>query len=97
MDAFLRFHKLPTWIRDDVNALMRKLSAKESSRGFLENYISAPSERVLARQKGGSYLHETHGSRTLEDARKAALESCERRGQPCEIVMENDRWRGPAE
>jgi dienelactone hydrolase len=97
MDAFLRFHKLPTWIRDDVNALMRKLSAKESSRGFLENYISAPSERVLARQKGGTYLHETHGSRTLEDARKAALESCERRGQPCEIVMENDRWRGPAE
>jgi dienelactone hydrolase len=97
MDAFLRFHKLPTWTRDDVNALMRKLSAKESSRGFLENYISAPSERVLARQKGGTYLHETHGSRTLEDARKAALESCERRGQPCEIVMENDRWRGPAE
>jgi dienelactone hydrolase len=97
MDAFLRFHKLPTWTRDDVNVLMRRLNAKEPSRGFLENYVAAPSERALARQKTGTYLSETHGSRTLEDARKAALTSCERRGSPCEIVMENDRWRGPSE
>lgn len=97
MDAFLRFHKLPTWTREDVNALMRKLNAKEPSRGFLENYVAGPSERALARQKTGTYLTETHGSRTLEDARKTALESCERRGQPCEILMENDRWRGPTE
>lgn len=97
MDAFLRFHKLPTWTRDDVNALMRRLGAKEGSRGFLENYVSAPSERALARQKAGTYMSETHGSRTLEAARKAAMESCERRGQPCEVVMDNDRWRGPAQ
>jgi dienelactone hydrolase len=97
MDAFLRFHKLPTWTRGDVNALIKRLNAKEPSRGFLENYIAGPSERALARQKTGTYLSETHGSRTLEDARKAALTSCERRGSPCEIVMENDRWRGPSE
>jgi len=97
MDAFLRFHKLPTWTRDDVNALMRKLNAKEPSRAFLENYVAGPTERALARQKAGTYLTETHGARSLEDARKAALESCEKRGQPCEILVENDRWRGPAE
>ena len=97
MDAFLRFHKLPTWTRDDVNVLMRKLNAKEPSRAFLENYVAGPTERALARQKAGTFLTETHGSRSLEDARKAALESCEKRGQPCEILMENDRWRGPAE
>jgi dienelactone hydrolase len=95
MDAFLRFHKLPTWTRDDVSRIMKQLNAKEPSRGFLENYVSAPSERALARQKSGTSMSETHGSRSLEDARKAALESCERRAQqPCEIVMENDRWSG---
>ena len=45
MDAFLRFHKLPTWTRDDVTALLKKLSAKETSRGFMENYMAGPSER----------------------------------------------------
>ena len=41
MDAFLRFHKLPTWTRDDVNALIasstprspRAPSSKTTSRG----------------------------------------------------------------
>ncbi|MEJ0077344.1 MAG: alpha/beta hydrolase [Alphaproteobacteria bacterium] len=96
MDAFLRFHKLPTWTRDDVNRVMKQLNAKEPSRGFLESYVSGPSERALARQKSGTYMFETHGTRSIEDARKAALEACERRSQPCEVVMENDRWTGPA-
>ena len=54
MDAFLRFHKLPTWTRDDVTALLKKLNAKEASRGFLENYLAGPSEKALARQKSGT-------------------------------------------
>ena len=97
MDAFLRFHKLPTWTRDDVDRLMKQLNAKEPSRGFLENYVSAPSERALARQKSGTYMGEGHGTKSLEDARKLALEICEKRSQPCEIVMENDRWIGPTQ
>ena len=39
----------------------------------------------------------TYGSGNAEDARKAAIEQCEKRGQPCEAVMVNDRWLGPAE
>lgn len=95
MDAFLRFHKLPTWTRDDATALLRKLGAKETMRGFAENYLAGPTERVLAKQKSGTYIWSTYGSRTIEDARKAAIEQCEKRGQPCEVVMVNDRWIGP--
>jgi dienelactone hydrolase len=96
MDAFLRFHKLPTWTRDDVNALLKKLSAKETSRGFVENYIAAPTEKALARQKGGPHMSSSFSMRSLDDARKAAVDRCEQRGQPCEAVMANDRWIGPA-
>ena len=97
MDAFLRFHKLPTWTRDDVTALLKRLNAKESSRGFMENYMSGPSEKALARQKSGTVMSSSYGTRTLEDARKAATEQCEKRSLPCEIVMVNDRWVGSSE
>lgn len=98
MDAFLRFHKLPTWTRDDVTALLKRLSAKETSRGFVENYMAGPSEKALARQKsGGGQMTYIYGSGNAENARKSAVEQCEKRGQPCEAVMENDRWLGPAE
>jgi dienelactone hydrolase len=94
MDAFLRFHKLPTWTRDDVTALIKKLNAKEVSRGFLENYLAAPSEKALARQKTGTYLASSFGAAKLDDVRKSAAEQCEKRGQPCEIIMVNDTWLG---
>ena len=97
MDAFLRFHKLPTWTRDDVTALLKKLGAKEGSRGFVENYMSGPSEKALARQKSGNFMSSSYGARTREDARKFATEQCEKRSQPCDVVMVNDRWAGPSE
>jgi dienelactone hydrolase len=93
MDAFLRFNKLPTWTRDDVNALLKRLDAKETSRGFVESYIAGPTEKVLVRQKaGGRSMNYTSGSSTVENARKGAIEQCEKRGQPCEAVMVNDAW-----
>jgi dienelactone hydrolase len=93
MDAFLRFHKLPTWTRDDVNALIKKLDAKETSRGFIENYVAGPADKALARQKAGArQMNYVYGSSSAENARKAAVEQCEKRGQPCEAVMVNDAW-----
>jgi dienelactone hydrolase len=93
MDAFLRFHKLPTWTRDDVNALIKKLDAKEASRGFIENYVAGPTEKALARQKsGGRAMNYFYGAGSTEIARKTAVEQCEKRGQPCEAVMVNDAW-----
>jgi hypothetical protein len=97
MDAFLRFHKLPTWTRDDVTALLRRLNLKEASRGFLENYLAGPSEKALARQKSGTVISSTYGARNAEDGRKSAIEQCEKRNLPCEAVMVNDRWLGPPE
>jgi dienelactone hydrolase len=97
MDAFLRFHKLPTWSRDDATVLIRKLNLKEASRGFLENYLAGPSEKALAKQKSGTFITFTFGARSAEDGRKSALEQCEKRSLPCEAVMINDRWLGPAD
>jgi dienelactone hydrolase len=96
MDAFLRFLKLPTWNRDDVTALMTKLGVKETSRGFVETYVAAPSEKALARQKAGTFMGEAHGASSVDGARKSAIDYCERNKGPCEILMENDRWGGPA-
>ena len=82
MDAFLRFHKLPTWTRDDVNALIKKLDVKETSRGFIENYVAGPTEKALVRQKaGGRSMNYTYGAGSVENARKTAVEQCEKRGQ----------------
>jgi hypothetical protein len=80
-----------------VNALLKKLNAKEISRGFVETYLAGPSERALARQQSGTYMWTTYGSRSPQDARKSAIENCEKRGKPCEVIMLNDDWVGPAE
>jgi dienelactone hydrolase len=97
MDAFLRFHKLPTWTRDDATALLKKLNAKETSRSFAETYLAAPSEKALAKQKSGTVISTSFGSRSADEASRAALERCEKRGQPCDVVMINDRWLAPAQ
>jgi dienelactone hydrolase len=96
LDAFLRFHKLPTWTRNDATALLKKLDAKETSRGFVERYLSGPSERALARQRSGTYISAQYGARSTEDAKKSVIESCEKRGQPCDLMMVNGEWVGPA-
>lgn len=95
MDSLLRFHKLPTWTRVDVNALMKKLGTKESGRGFVERYIAAPSEKAMARETGGPYLGQSFGLPTIEQARQRALDFCQRTKPACELIMENDRWLAP--
>jgi dienelactone hydrolase len=95
LDGFLRYLKLPTWTQLDVNALMRKAGLRESARGAIERYLAAPSEKAMVREQGSSYLTHWHGARTVEGARKAALEHCQRTKPACEVIMENDRWVGP--
>jgi dienelactone hydrolase len=95
MDGFLRFHKLPTWTRQDVTALLTKLKATERSRGFVEGYLSAPIEKALARASSG-YLHGAWGSTTTAAARNAALTGCQK-AKPeelCSIVRGNIDWLG---
>ena len=73
----------------------QKLGVKESSRGFVEHYIAGPSEKAMAREKGGACLNYWIGTSTMERARKSALELCQRTKPACEIIMENDHWLAP--
>jgi len=79
-----------TWTLADVPALMQKLGT--TNHDFVERYITAPTQKALAREKGGNYLVESHGWHTLEEARQAALQRCQRERPACESVMENDHW-----
>ena len=63
----------------------------------MESYLSGPTEKALARQKSGTVMSANWGARSAEDARQAAVTRCEKQNQPCEAVMVNDRWLGPAE
>jgi len=90
MDGFFRYRKLPTWTRIDVDALMQKLNTK--NRELAESYIAGPSEKVLAREKGGSYLNGSQGMPTTDLARQRGLTACQRTKPECEIIMENDHW-----
>jgi hypothetical protein len=92
MDGMLRFLKLPTWTRADVNELMKKLGANERGRAFVERYISAPSEKALAREKVGTYMSQSSGWATIDLARQRVLEFCQKTKPACELIMENDRW-----
>lgn len=78
------------WTLADVPALMQKLGT--TNHDFVERYIAAPTQKALARERGGNYLVESHGWRTLEEARQAALQRCQRERPACESVMENDHW-----
>jgi hypothetical protein len=94
MDAFLRFRKLPTWQRQDVNTLMKRLNAQEPVRGFFERFVAAPLEKALTQASSDKKLYSGFGSNTIEAARSRSLDGCQK-GSPsgqCKVVMENDHW-----
>lgn len=93
LDNFLRAHDLPTWPISGVDVMLQKLQWPPSSRGYVQAYLAAPGEKAFARTPGrqnASY----RTALTLDDARKFALDACQQKGEPCVIVMENDRWTG---
>jgi dienelactone hydrolase len=95
MDGFLRFHALPTWHRQDVDVLLKRLSGLERNRTFVEGYLAAPFEKALAR-KPDNHMFGGWGYKSVGEARKGALEGCGRQ-QPterCAIVLENNDWIG---
>ncbi|WP_194466895.1 S9 family peptidase [Bradyrhizobium sp. CCBAU 53340] len=93
LDSFLRAHNLPTWPISNVDVVLQRLQWPQSQRAFVQAYLAAPGEKALARTAGkqnASY----QTALTLDDARKLALDACQRKGEPCTIVMEDDRWTG---
>ena len=53
MDGFLRFHELPTARRDSVPELLKLLKLTDNNRGFLENYLAAPTYKAMAQTADG--------------------------------------------
>ena len=98
MDGFLRFHKLPTWTRDDVTQLLTRLKAEPRNRAFVEGFVASPLEKALARSSSG-YMYGAWAHKAVSDARTAAMNGC-KKGRPqeqCNVVMENDRWVASAQ
>lgn len=75
-----------------------------------ELYFPSPGEKALAyptaRLTGGAPPPARSdppdptspgGGPTLDAARATALGACQKRGEPCTIVMENNRWVGPTQ
>ncbi|MFN3350061.1 alpha/beta hydrolase family protein [Pseudorhodoplanes sp.] len=99
MDAFLAFHDLPSTQRERGNELMKQLKLAERSRGFVDQYLAAPTFKVMVQTPDGQNFMTQFGASTLELARKAALDNCQSRHkttEPCTVIMENDTWVGPA-
>jgi hypothetical protein len=94
LDSFLRAHNLPTWPISSVDVVLQKLQWPPSSRAVVQAYLAAPGEKAFARAPGKpNAFYRT--ALTLDDARKLALDTCQQKGEPCAIVMENDRRTGP--
>jgi hypothetical protein len=73
--------------------VLQKLQWPQSLRAYIQAYLAAPGEKALARTPGtqnASY----RTAATLEGARKLALDACQQKGEPCTIVMDDDRWVG---
>ena len=97
MDAFLRFRKLPATPRGErVSELMKLLKFDRNQRGFLENYLAAPTYKAMAQAPEGKVWVQ-YGAGASNTVRKSALDGCRARfkiSEPCRLVMENDVWIG---
>jgi len=93
IDNFLRAHNLPTWPISSVDVVLQKLQWPASQRTYVQAYLAAPGEKALARAASKQNVSYRTAS-TLDDARKRALDACQQKGEPCIIVMEDDRWIG---
>ncbi len=79
MDAFLSFHDLPATQRDRAADLMKRLKLSERSRGFVDQYLAAPTFKAMVQTPDGQNYMTQFGATTLDIARSAALENCQTR------------------
>ena len=97
MDGFLHAHGLPTWRQADVDDALKRFNLPERARSLVENYIAAPSERVLIRAPQSGRLFYQQGADNIEAARNAGLKRCHTSTNEtgCAVIMENDTVVGP--
>jgi dienelactone hydrolase len=98
MDSFLSFHDLPATDRTIGNEIMKRLQLNERNRSFVDQYLAAPTYKVMVATPDGQNFMTQFGALKLEYARDAALKNCQERhktAEPCKVIMENDTWVGP--
>ena len=98
MDSFLSFHELPATDRRRGDEMMKRLQMAERNRGFVDQYLAAPTYKVMVQTPDGQNFMTQFGALKLEYARDAALKNCQERHkttEPCKVIMENDTWVAP--
>jgi dienelactone hydrolase len=98
MDAFLTFHDLPATKRERIAELLKLLKLDSRNVAFVDQYLAAPTSKVMVQTPDGQNYMTQYGASTIELARNAALKTCQERhksAEPCKVVMENDTWVGP--
>lgn len=77
---------------DSVMALLRRLGIEEKRISFMEAYMDALDKKVLVKSLKRSYYSYAGGMKSYDEARRKALERCDKRTNgPCQVVMEGDR------
>lgn len=99
VDDFLRKVGLPTWDAPPADSQQaelpppRELSSDAGRKAWADFLTGSPS-KAFAVGPGGAWGWRS-GRNTLDDARKQALESCQRDGARCRIAAENDELVTP--
>ena len=97
LDDFLRQHDLPTWGYSDVSALLKRLGLGSSKTVFAASYLAGPIPKAMAFSPSARRAFSESGwAHGLAANRDMALSRCKAANTDCGIVMENDRWVGPA-
>jgi hypothetical protein len=96
MDAFLRAHQLPTWRIDSVAELAKALDVDPREWKLGDGYLVGPGEKALAASTGPAkrMLGFGLGRPTLDEARKDAIDNCQKLAPQCAVMMENGHWLG---
>ena len=99
VDGFLRKVGLPTWDTPPADGSQAELVsprelASDAGRKAWTDFLGAASSKAFAVGAGGAWGWRS-GRNTLDDARKQALESCQRDGASCRIIAENDELVKP--
>ena len=99
VDDFLRKVGLPTWDAPPVDGSQVELApprelASDSGRKAWADFLGASSSKAFAVGTGGAWGWRA-GRNTLDEARRQALENCQRDGARCRIAAENDELVPP--
>ncbi|MHB2168030.1 alpha/beta hydrolase family protein [Alsobacter sp. R-9] len=90
LDAFLRDLGLPTLGESEIDAIMAA-GLEPQQRQAVTRYVGIPGEKAMARPAGGGKLNWYMGAADVAQARRLALEQCQKSAPQCEIVAENNR------